>query len=48
LFQQSGESMPLLQMFGGTSILIMVGVALETMTQLESQLKMRHYDGFFK
>jgi preprotein translocase subunit SecY len=48
LFQQSGESMPLLTMFGGTSILIMVGVALETMTQLESQLKMRHYDGFFK
>lgn len=48
LFQQSGNSMPLLQMFGGTSILIMVGVALETMTQLESQLKMRHYDGFFK
>ena len=40
--------MPLLTMLGGTSILIMVGVALETMTQLESQLKMRHYDGFFK
>lgn len=39
---------PLLQAFGGTSILIMVGVALETMTQLESQLKMRHYEGFFK
>ncbi|MBA4370252.1 MAG: preprotein translocase subunit SecY, partial [Coriobacteriaceae bacterium] len=38
----------LLANFGGTSILIMVGVALETMTQLESQLKMRHYDGFFK
>jgi preprotein translocase subunit SecY len=37
-----------LEQFGGTSILIMVGVALETMTQLESQLKMRHYDGFFK
>lgn len=36
-----------LEQFGGTSILIMVGVALETMTQLESQLKMRHYDGFF-
>jgi preprotein translocase subunit SecY len=48
LFQMSGNTMPLLQMFGGTSILIMVGVALETMTQLESQLKMRHYDGFFK
>lgn len=39
---------PLVQQFGGTSILIMVGVALETMTQLESQLKMRHYEGFFK
>ena len=38
----------LVSAFGGTSILIMVGVALETMTQLESQLKMRHYDGFFK
>lgn len=38
----------LIQSFGGTSILIMVGVALETMTQIESQLKMRHYDGFFK
>jgi preprotein translocase subunit SecY len=37
----------LIQQFGGTSILIMVGVALETMTQIESQLKMRHYDGFF-
>jgi preprotein translocase subunit SecY len=48
LFQVSGTSSPLLQAFGGTSILIMVGVALETMTQLESQLKMRHYDGFFK
>ncbi len=39
---------PLVAQFGGTSILIMVGVALETMTQIESQLKMRHYDGFFK
>jgi preprotein translocase subunit SecY len=38
----------LVRQFGGTSILIMVGVALETMTQLESQLKMRHYEGFFK
>ncbi len=37
-----------LQYFGGTSILIMVGVSLETMNQLESQLKMRHYDGFFR
>ncbi len=39
---------PLVTQFGGTSILIMVGVALETMTQIESQLKMRHYEGFFK
>ncbi len=38
----------LVQQFGGASILIMVGVALETMTQIESQLKMRHYEGFFK
>jgi len=46
LFQQTGD--PLVRAFGGTSILIMVGVALETMRQLESQLQMRHYDGFFK
>ncbi|MDR1412883.1 MAG: preprotein translocase subunit SecY [Actinomycetes bacterium] len=39
---------PMVQQFGGTSILIMVGVALETMQQIESQLKMRHYEGFFK
>jgi preprotein translocase subunit SecY len=32
--------------FGGTTILITVGVALETMKQLESQLMMRHYEGF--
>ena len=48
LFQFVPESGALIKQFGGTSILIMVGVALETMTQLESQLKMRHYDGFFK
>lgn len=34
--------------FGGTSLLIVVGVALETMKQLESQLLMRHYEGFLK
>ena len=34
--------------FGGTSILIVVGVALETVTQLESLLVMRHYKGFLK
>ena len=34
--------------FGGTSILITVGVTLETMKQIESQLMMRHYEGFLK
>jgi preprotein translocase subunit SecY len=34
--------------FGGTSLLITIGVALETMKQLESQLLMRHYEGFLK
>ena len=34
--------------FGGTSVLITVGVALETMKQLESQLLMRHYEGFLR
>ena len=34
--------------FGGTSILIVVGVALDTMKQLESHLLMRHYQGFMK
>ncbi len=33
-------------MMGGTSVIILVGVALETMRQLESQLMMRHYKGF--
>ncbi len=34
--------------FGGTSLLIVVGVALDTMKQLESQLMMRNYEGFLK
>ncbi len=33
---------------GGTSILIMIGVALDTMSKVESQLKMHNYEGFFK
>ena len=37
----------LIQAFGGTSILIMVGVALDTMTQVESQLKTHDYEGLF-
>ncbi len=34
--------------FGGTSLLIIVGVALDTLQQIESYLLMRHYDGFMK
>jgi preprotein translocase subunit SecY len=34
--------------FGGTSLLIVVGVAMDTVQQVESQLIMRHYDGFMK
>ncbi|HOC26000.1 MAG TPA: SecY family transport protein, partial [bacterium] len=34
--------------FGGTSLLIVVGVALDTLQQVESHLLMRHYDGFLK
>jgi preprotein translocase subunit SecY len=34
--------------FGGTSLLIVVGVAMDTVQQVESQLVMRHYDGFLK
>jgi preprotein translocase subunit SecY len=34
--------------FGGTSLLIVVGVTLDTMKQVESHLLMRHYEGFFK
>lgn len=38
----------LIMAFGGTSILIMIGVALDTMSKIESQLKMHNYEGFFK
>ena len=34
--------------FGGTSLLIAVGVALDTMKQLENQMVMRNYSGFLK
>ncbi len=36
------------QFFGGTSLLIVVGVMLDTMRQMEAHLLMRHYDGFLK
>lgn len=43
-----GAEMSFAQFFGGTSILIMVGVALDELNQIESHLLMRHYDGFMK
>jgi preprotein translocase subunit SecY len=36
------------QFFGGTSLLIVVGVILDTLQQIESHLLMRHYDGLLK
>ncbi len=44
-FGVSGE---MAQFFGGTSLLIVVGVVLDTLQQMESHLLMRHYDGFMK
>ena len=44
----SFTSNQLVQAFGGTSVLIMVGVVLDTLDKVESQLKMYDYDGFFK
>jgi preprotein translocase subunit SecY len=43
-----GVSPSFASFFGGTSLLIMVGVALDTLQQVESHLLMRHYDGFMK
>ena len=34
--------------FGGTAVLIVVGVAMDTVNQIEAQLLMRHYDGIIK
>ncbi|MBO5822532.1 MAG: preprotein translocase subunit SecY [Lentisphaeria bacterium] len=48
LYNNFGIPFMVAQFFGGTSLLIMVGVVLDTMSQLESHLTMRHYDGFLK
>ena len=50
MFLYSSFKIPFMvaQFFGGTSLLIMVGVVLDTMSQLESHLTMRHYEGFLK
>ena len=49
-FISSGMKIPYLisQFFGGTGILIVVGVMLDTIRQIESHLMMRHYEGFIK
>ena len=44
----AGVSMAFSQFFGGTSLLILVGVVLDTLQQVESHLLMRHYDGLLK
>ena len=43
-----GVRMGFAQFFGGTSLLIMVGVVLDTLQQIESKLLERHYDGFYE
>jgi preprotein translocase subunit SecY len=43
-----GVPMLTAQFFGGTSLLIMIGVMLDTMRQMETYLLQRHYDGFLK
>ena len=43
-----GISGPFARFFGGTSLIIMVGVILDTLQQIESHLLMRHYDGLMK
>jgi preprotein translocase subunit SecY len=44
----AGISQQFAQFFGGTSLLILVGVVLDTLQQIESHLLMRHYDGLLK
>jgi len=48
MYQQFSIPFLVAQFFGGTSLLIIVGVVLDTMRQIESHLLMRNYDGFLK
>ena len=48
LMKATGINYDLASFFGGTSLLIIVGVSLDTLQQIESHLLMRHYDGFLK
>lgn len=48
LVAQAGVTNEFSSFYGGTSLLILVGVILDTLSQIESQLLMRHYDGLMK
>jgi preprotein translocase subunit SecY len=48
LYSEMNVPYPVATFFGGTSMLILVGVLLDTMRQMETHLLMRHYDGFLK
>jgi preprotein translocase subunit SecY len=48
LIAMAGVTSEFSRFYGGTSLLIMVGVILDTLSQIESQLLMRHYDGLLK
>ncbi len=48
LYREMGIDYSVATFFGGTSMLILVGVMLDTMRQMETHLLMRHYDGFLK
>ena len=48
LLQNAGQGAQFFPLWGGTSLLIVVGVALETMKQIEAHLVMRRYEGFIK
>jgi preprotein translocase subunit SecY len=48
LYNLLGIPMLVASFFGGTSLLIIVGVMLDTLNQLESHLIMHNYDGFLK
>ena len=48
LAMKAGVNNQWAQFYGGTSLLILVGVVLDTLQQIESHLLMRHYDGLMK
>ena len=46
MYKRQGLDYAYASFFGGTSLLIVVGVGLDTLSQIESHLLSRHYDGF--